>query len=84
MRTDTPILFLYLEGNTGLMPKGRVIPLPGKLRIHVGPVHPPADIDEIYEDYRDWVLNINPGAYRPEGLPEPEEEHIPDDESEDE
>src|SRR6185437_4898977 len=69
-KTDTPILFLYLEGNNELWPKGRLIPLPGKLRIHVGPVQPPADIDEIYEAYRKWVLSINPNAYRPENLPD--------------
>jgi 1-acyl-sn-glycerol-3-phosphate acyltransferase len=84
MRTDTPILFLYLEGNNDLMPKGRALPLPGRLRVHVGPVHPPAEIDQIYEDYREWVLTINPDAYRPEGVPEPEDEIIPQEELEDE
>lgn len=71
-RTETPILFLYLEGNTALMPKGRFIPLPGKLIIHVGQVHPPAKVDEIYSDYRDWVLKINPKAFRTEEVEEPE------------
>ena len=73
IRTDTPILFLYLEGNNELWPKGRLIPLPGVLKIHVGPVHPPAEIDEIIEAYRDWVIKINPNAYRPDDLPDPEE-----------
>ncbi len=63
-RTDTPILFLYLEGNNDLWPKGRMIPLPGKLVVHVGPVHPPAPVDEIYSAYRDWILTINPNAFR--------------------
>ncbi|MGZ3721360.1 MAG: lysophospholipid acyltransferase family protein [Bdellovibrionales bacterium] len=85
MRTDTPILFLYLEGNNELWPKGRLIPLPGSLRVHVGPVHPPAPIEEIYEAYRDWVLTINPNAYRPEGShDEDEPEIIPNEELEDE
>lgn len=65
MRTDTPIVFLYLEGNTGLWPKGRLIPLPGVLKIHIGPVHPPAPIDDIIVAYREWVTAINPDAYRP-------------------
>jgi 1-acyl-sn-glycerol-3-phosphate acyltransferase len=69
LRTDTPILFLYLEGNNELWPKGRLLPLPGSLRVHVGPVHPPAPIDDIYEAYRDWVVTINPNAYRPEDAP---------------
>ncbi len=61
--TNTPILFLYLEGNNELWPKGRLIPLPGELVLHVGPVHPPAGIEEIYTHYKDWVLTINPNAY---------------------
>jgi len=63
-RTDTPILFLYLDGNNSLWPKGRLIPYPGKLIVHVGPVHPPAPVEEIYEAYRAWVLGINPQAYK--------------------
>lgn len=68
-RTDTPILFLYIEGNAELWPKGRLIPMPGKLVIHVGPVQPPADISHINENYKKWVLSINPQAYgQDEGL----------------
>lgn len=67
MKTDTPILFLYIEGNNELWPKGRLVPYPGVLKIHVGPVHPPAEIDEIYDAYRKWVIGINPDAYRAEG-----------------
>lgn len=63
MKTDTPILFLYIEGNNQLWPKGRLIPYPGKLIIHVGPVHPPAPIDSIYEEYKKWVIKINPSAF---------------------
>lgn len=63
-RTDTPILFLYLEGNNALWPKGRLIPFPGKLTVHIGPVHEPAPVEAIYEAYRKWVLGINPNAYK--------------------
>lgn len=66
VRTETPILFLYLDGNSALMPKGAVIPRPGKLLVHVGPVHPPAPIEDIYVAYKKWVLSINPNAYPPE------------------
>jgi 1-acyl-sn-glycerol-3-phosphate acyltransferase len=65
IKTDTPILFLYIEGNAQLWPKGRLIPFPGVLKIHVGPVHPPAHIEKIYEAYKNWVTTINPEAYRP-------------------
>lgn len=63
VKTDTPILFLYLEGNNGLWPKGRPIPLPGPLTIHVGPVHPPGPVESLYDAYKSWVLTINPHAY---------------------
>lgn len=61
--TDTPILFLYIEGNTKLWPKGQAVPSPGKLRIHVGPVHPPSDVDSLFSAYKDWLLSINPTAF---------------------
>jgi 1-acyl-sn-glycerol-3-phosphate acyltransferase len=74
-RTQTPILFLYLDGNGALWPKGAVFSRPGKLTIHVGPVHPPAPIDEVYADYRKWVIGINPHAFdnteNPEWKPNP-------------
>lgn len=63
-RTKTPILFLYIEGNSKLWPKGRLIPAPGKLTIHVGPVHPPSGIAEINRAYKEWVMTINPQAYK--------------------
>ena len=62
-RTQTPILYLYLEGNGALWPKGAAFAKPGKLTIHVGPVKEPAPIEEIYADYRAWVININPHAF---------------------
>lgn len=63
-KTDTPILFLYLEGNADLMPKGS-LPRPGKLTIHVGPIQPPAPISVVDKNYRQWVESINPNAYPP-------------------
>lgn len=64
-KTDTPILFLYLEGNADLMPKGRAIPRPGPLTIHVGPViMPPAPVDELMAEYRKFATSINPNAYK--------------------
>jgi len=75
IRTDSPILFLYLEGNNALWPKGRLIPFPGTLKVHIGPVHPPAPIEDIYEAYREWVTQINPNAYRPGDMPDPEEDY---------
>lgn len=65
-RTQTPILFLYLEGNAELWPKGANWAKPGKLTIHVGPVHPPGPIDVVYEAYKKWVVTINPQAFPPE------------------
>lgn len=62
VRTQTPILFLYLDGNMRLMPKGSRWAKPGILTVHVGPVHPPAPIQEVYEAYKKWVLTINPNA----------------------
>ena len=63
-KTSTPLLFLYLEGNSDLWPKGAPFAKPGKLILHVGPVHPPAPIALIYEHYRDWVTRINPNAFQ--------------------
>lgn len=67
-RTNTPILFLYLEGNGDLWPKGNFFAKPGKLIVHVGPVHPPAKIDVINDAYRNWVTGINPNAYKSSDL----------------
>jgi 1-acyl-sn-glycerol-3-phosphate acyltransferase len=65
-RTKTPILFLYLDGNTRLMPKGSIWPRPGKLNIHVGPVHEPGPIEVVYQHYKEWVHTINPNAFAEE------------------
>jgi 1-acyl-sn-glycerol-3-phosphate acyltransferase len=61
-RTQTPILFLYIDGNSKLMPKGYVWAKPGKLTIHVGPVHPPGPIEEVYEAYKKWVVTVAPDS----------------------
>ncbi len=57
-KTNTPVLFLYLEGNSKLWPKGRLLPLPGKLIVHVGPIHPPAPVEDLYEDYKKWLATF--------------------------
>lgn len=75
-RSKTPILFTYLEGVMDLWPKGQIFAKPGKLTLHVGPVHPPAPIDEVYKAYRKWVETINPEAF-PTGMPATKE--APDD-----
>lgn len=62
-KANVPILFLYIEGNTNLWPKGRFFAKPGKLILHVGPVQPPAPIEMIYSNYRSWVETINPSAF---------------------
>jgi len=77
-RTNTPILFLYIEGNANLWPKGKLLPKPGKLVINVGPVHPPGDIKTVYEAYKTWVTTINPDAF----LDEQQEDSHDDSESE--
>lgn len=61
-KTNTPILFLYIEGNSRLWPKGAVFAKPGKLTIHIGPVQPPSSIQEIYKNYLAWVKTIDPSV----------------------
>lgn len=62
-RSGVPILFLYIDGNSRLWPKGARWARPGKLTIHVGPVHPPGPIEEVYAEYKKWVSTINAGAF---------------------
>ena len=62
-RTKTPILFIYLQGAAELMPKGS-LPGMGRVQLYVGPVQQPAAIEEIDKNYKEWVLTINPKAYR--------------------
>ncbi len=57
--TNTPVLFLYIQGNADLWPKDRLLPKPGKLTLHVGPVFPPSPIKEIQKAYENWLLTID-------------------------
>lgn len=59
-RTKTPILFLYIDGNRKLMPKGAKWPKPGVLTVHIGPVHQPGPIEDVYLDYKTWVKSVSP------------------------
>lgn len=61
-KSGVPILFLYIDGNSKLWPKGANWAKPGKLIIHVGPVHPPGPIEDVYKAYTDWVKTINQNA----------------------
>jgi 1-acyl-sn-glycerol-3-phosphate acyltransferase len=58
-KTNTPILFLYIDGNSRLWPKGALFAKPGKLTIHIGPVQKPTSIDKIYKNYLTWVKTID-------------------------
>ncbi len=62
-KTQTPILFLYIDGNASLWPKGNIFAKPGKLVLHIGPVQEPDKIETIYANYRKWVESINPMAF---------------------
>lgn len=59
-RTQTPILFLYIQGNSKLWPKGQFFAKPGRITVHVGPVQPPSPIEEVYQNYINWVKTIDP------------------------
>lgn len=58
--TNTPILFLYIQGNAELWPKERLIPKAGKLTLYVGPVVQPGPIEEIQKAYEEWVSTVDP------------------------
>ena len=62
--TNTPILFLYLQGARELMPKHARLPRPGQLTLHVGPVQDPAEIEVVSANYKKWVRSINAKAYK--------------------
>jgi 1-acyl-sn-glycerol-3-phosphate acyltransferase len=62
-KTNTPILFLFIEGNSRLWPKGAIFAKPGRLVVHVGPVHPPAPVDQVFRAYRNWAITIAPEAF---------------------
>ena len=61
-KTNTPILFLFIEGNSKLWPKGAFFAKPGKLTIHIGPVQQPTSIEEIHKNYTAWVKTIDPSV----------------------
>ncbi len=61
-KTGTPILFLYIDGNRRLWPKGAIFAKPGKLILHIGPIQPPGSIDEVYQNYIAWVKTIDPSV----------------------
>ncbi len=61
-KTHTPILFLYIEGNSRLWPKGAFFAKPGKLTIHIGPVQQPTSIGEVQKNYLAWVKTIDPSV----------------------
>ncbi len=62
-QTKTPILFLYIDGNTRLWPKGKAVPKPGSLTVHVGPVQQPGPIKDVYASYKQWVKTIAPDSF---------------------
>lgn len=62
-KTNTPLLFLYIQGGAKLWPKGAWFAKPGGLTIHVGPIQPPADIQEIFANYKTWVEQIEPQQF---------------------
>ncbi|MFK8139209.1 MAG: lysophospholipid acyltransferase family protein [Bdellovibrionales bacterium] len=72
VKSNTSILFLYLDGAYKLFPKGKAFPRPGALKIHVGPVHPPGPIHEINLAYKKWVETINPEAFSDEKISVPD------------
>lgn len=61
-KTQTPILFLYIDGNSRLWPKGAIFAKPGKLTVHIGPIQPPRSIDIVYQNYLAWVKTIDPSV----------------------
>lgn len=71
-KTKTPILFLYIEGNLRLWPKGAIFAKPGKLTVHIGPVQQPCSIDQVYANYLAWVKTIDPSVL-PDDMSEEDE-----------
>ena len=68
IKTQTPILFLYLQGNHRLWPKGYFFAKPGHLKLFIGPVYLPKKevevdsraVNELHTQYKDWVKTIDP------------------------
>ncbi|MCB0393409.1 MAG: 1-acyl-sn-glycerol-3-phosphate acyltransferase [Bdellovibrionales bacterium] len=64
LKTNVPILFLYLEGAYDSWPKGAGFARMGsRVRIHVGPVQRPAPVEEVYSNYKAWVNSVKPGQF---------------------
>lgn len=70
LRSNVPILFLFLDGAYDRWPKGAGFASPGPLTVYVGPVQPPAPIEEIYTNYKTWVNTIKPGLFLDDATPE--------------
>jgi len=62
-KSGVPILFLYLDGNSKLWPKGASWAKPGKLILLFRSVHEPGPIEEVYSSYKEWVKSINANAF---------------------
>lgn len=60
--TNTPILFLYLEGPNKLLAKSQALPRPGTLILHMGKVVQPTNINDLQQQYIEWIKSINPDA----------------------
>lgn len=76
-KTKTPILFLYIEGNLKLWPKGAIFAKPGKLTVHIGPVQEPTNIETVQQNYITWVKTIDPSIV-PDDLTDDQEEVVQD------
>lgn len=61
--TRTPMLFLYIDGAYDLWPKNYFFGKPGALKVYVGPVHPPAETEEIFIHYKQWVETFKTDAF---------------------
>lgn len=69
-KTNTPILFLYIENNFALWPRGQAFAKPGIITVHVGPVQEPAEIDIVFNNYKKWVNSIKSDQFEPEKIQE--------------
>ena len=76
-KTKTPILFLYIDGNLRLWPKGAIFAKPGKLTVHIGPIQQPTSIDEVYKNYLTWVRTIDSSVLPDDMTDETETDCLP-------
>lgn len=61
-QTNTPILFLYLEGANKLLAKNQTLPKSGTLKLHIGKIIQPTNIADIQDQYIEWIKTINSKA----------------------